>query len=288
MSTTADTARIVESLDADLALEHGAIFQYIVHSGQLRGTPLGEAVMEMAREEMWHLEWLAEAITERGGEPGLGRSEVFTSESVRESMTADVGAEDAALEHYARTLAVIGDADPALCRLIERIIDDERHHRAHFAELGDEVSRDGEAAYALRPVVSAPEIPLAAQALALEYEGLLRYMWSKFGCTEPEEAETFFELAVDEMRHGAWASNHLVGLGKPQTVPVPADRVELPRRPSEARERAAEYEAQAAATYARLSPSATDPSLKGDFARATFQHGYHRYLLDRLSEDPAR
>ena len=210
MPTATESARIVETLNADLALEHGAIFQYIVHAGQLRGTPLAEAVMEFAREEMWHLEWLAEAIVERGGEPGLGRSEVFTSESVLESMGADVGAEDAALEHYAKTLGIIGDADDGLTRLIERIVDDEHHHRENFVALENQVAADGEAAYALSPVVSPVEIPLAAQALVLEYEGLLRYMWSKFGCTEPEEAETFFELAVDEMRHGSWATGYLV------------------------------------------------------------------------------
>lgn len=278
------TTEIIDTLSADLALEHGAIFQYVLHAGQVSGTSLAEAVMDMAREEMWHLEWLAEAITERGGEPGLDRAPVFTSESVRESMTADVGAEDAALAHYTKTLGVIGDADPELTRLIERIVDDERHHRVHFQALADEVGRSGEQTYALVPVITPPEIPAAAQALGLEYEGLLRYLWSKYGCSEPEEAETFFELAVDEMRHGAWASSYLVGLGKPQAADVPADHVALPRTPSDARSGAADYERKAAATYERLTPTVANARLKDDFARATFQHDYHRFVLDHMGD----
>ena len=60
---------VIESLNTDLALEHGAIIQYLFHAVQLRDTPLAGPVMEMAREEMWHMDWLVEAIGEREERP---------------------------------------------------------------------------------------------------------------------------------------------------------------------------------------------------------------------------
>ena len=131
---------ILASLNDDLALEHGAIIQYVIHGVQLREAGITDPVRKTAREEMWHFEWLAEAIRDRGGEPGLDRANVFLSASVGESLREDVASEEMALEHYERTLALVGDSDPDLRALIERIMADERHHHASFGRLAEEVA----------------------------------------------------------------------------------------------------------------------------------------------------
>ena len=129
------SAEVIESLKIDLALEHGAILQYVVHGTQLRDAAITDPVRKIAREEMWHFEWLAEAIRDRGGEPTLDRADLFLPSSMVDSLREDVATEDKALAHYARTLELLGASDPALKRLIERIVDDERHHRARFERL---------------------------------------------------------------------------------------------------------------------------------------------------------
>ena len=115
---------VLASLNEDLALEHGAIVQYVIHGVQLRDVAITDPVRKTAREEMWHFEWLVEAIGDRGGELVLDRADVFLSASMGESMREDVATEDRALAHYARTLELIGDSDAELTHLIERIISD--------------------------------------------------------------------------------------------------------------------------------------------------------------------
>ena len=96
------SAEAMASLQADLSLEHGAIVQYVIHGALLRDVAITEPVRRIAREEMWHFEWLAEAIRDRGGEPALDRAEVFLPTLMAESMREDVEAEERALTHYAK------------------------------------------------------------------------------------------------------------------------------------------------------------------------------------------
>ena len=60
-----DKQAIVELLNADLRDEHAAIVQYLQHAYAIgEGEEAGE-IEAIAREEMRHLDWLAEAIVER-------------------------------------------------------------------------------------------------------------------------------------------------------------------------------------------------------------------------------
>jgi len=161
--------KIIDALCLDMAKEHGAIYQYMIHAAQLRDTLLAEKIMDMAREEMWHFDWLVDAIKDRGGQPTLDRAAVFMSAALGDSVRADVAAEEDALDHYERTLDVIGDTDPALTRLIERIMDDERHHKAAFVRMAEAIARDGEGAYASTPLIQPPEAGLLGSVLAVEY-----------------------------------------------------------------------------------------------------------------------
>jgi rubrerythrin len=271
---------IVNALNVDLSKEHGAIYQYMVHSAQLRDSVLAGKVMDMAREEMWHFDWLVEAIRDRGGEPTLERADVFLSSGLFESVRTDVATEKGALEHYEHTLALIGDDDPALSRLIERIMDDERHHMESFARMAEDIGREGEEAFAAAALIGPEEMGTVAPVLAIEYEGILQYLWNKYSCGSGEESEGYFELAIDEMRHGYWAGGYLGGMGEPRALGVPVESVTTVSSLGEARETALAYELKAQSLYATAPESATNPDLKSDLDRARFQHGYHRFLLD--------
>jgi len=270
---------LLESLQADLALEHGAIIQYLMHGFALRDSALTDPVRKVAREEMWHFEWLAEAIRDRGGEIALDRADVFLSPSMSDSMAKDVVTEQGALVHYARTLELIGDTDPALSRLIERIADDERHHRATFERLAEVVREAGDAAYAAEPIMGPEGLAVVGPTIGLEYGSVLQYLFSKYGSGDCELGEQYFEFAIDEMRHLGWAANYTPGLGEPVPPPVPTDTVRSVRTPDDAAEAASRIETVSAAFYAEKTAQAKSPALADDLARAASQHEYHRYKL---------
>jgi bacterioferritin len=275
----ATSAAVLASLNEDLALEHGAIIQYAVQGIQLRDSPITAPVRGIAREEMWHFEWIAEAIRDRGGQPSLERAEVFLSTMMGGSMVKDVDTEHLAIEHYNKTLALIGDSDPDLSALLQRIVSDERSHAAEFQQLADVVRAHGEAAFAARPLTEPADIPVIGQTIGMEYTTVLQYLWNQYGCGDCERGDMYFELAVEEMRHLAWAGNYLPGLASPVPPEVPADRVRAIASVEEADRAAAFLEEHAEPFYAEMTAKAKSPALSRDLARARVQHAYHRYRL---------
>ena len=274
---------VLASLNEDLALEHGAIVQYVIHGVQLRDVGITDPVRKTAREEMWHFEWLVEAIRDRGGEPAMDRAGVFLSASMGDSMREDVATEDKALAHYARTLELVGGADPELTRLIERIVDDERHHRVTFEHLAAEVQAGSEPAYAAHPAMGLEDLPVVGATIGVEYMTVLQYLLNKYGCGDCEQGEQYFEFAIDEMRHLSWAATYLPGLvAEPKPPDVPTDRVHLVGSTVEAREVAGMLEGTAAEFYSARVAEAKSVTLAEDLARAASQHEYHRYLLEKM------
>lgn len=279
MATSSD---VLESLRGDLALEHGAILQYVVHAVQLRDTALADPVKRIAREEMWHFEWLVEAITERGGEPTLERADMFLSAAIGESLREDVDTEKMALAHYARTLEIVGDSDPDLTALIEQIVDDERHHRARFGRLADQVEREGEEAYTATPCIQPSDLPVIGAAMVSEYAGILTYLMNKYGSGDCEQGEQYFDLAIDEMRHAGWVAGHAAGMGIPQAPPVPLGTVAFVHSTGEAKAASERLEGMAESLYAAKTAAAGDPDLRDDMERAAAQHAYHRRQIGEM------
>jgi bacterioferritin len=279
----AASPEVLASLNEDLALEHGAILQYVIHGVQLRDVGITDPVRKAAREEMWHFEWLVEAIRDRGGEPALDRAEVFLSASMVDNMLEDVATEDEAIAHYAHTLELLGDSDPELTRLIERIVADERHHLTMFERLAADVRAGGESAYEARPLMGPEDLPIAGATIGVEYMTVLQYLFNKYGCGDCEQGEKYFEFAVDEMRHLSWAAAYIPGLvASPQPPEVPADRVRFVRSAAEARELATKLEGLAAEFYSAKIAEAKSPALAEDLVRAASQHDYHRRGLEKL------
>ena len=271
------------SLQEDQALEHAAIVQYVINGVQLRDVALTDPVRRTAREEMWHFEWLTEAIRDRGAVQALDRAEVFLSASMAESMRQDVAAEDRALAHYARTLELVGDSDPDLTRLIERIMDDERHHRAMFERLGSEIRAGGDAAFSAHAITGPEDIAVVGPTIGIEYTTVLQYLWNKYGCGDCEDGEQYFELAIDEMRHLNAAAAYVPGLADPVPPAVPVDRVRPINSSQEARDAADGLETTAAEFYSMKIGETACEGLKEDLTRSLYQHAFHRHLLGTMT-----
>ena len=276
------SSEALASLKGDLALEHGAILQYVIHGVLLRDVAITDPVRKIAREEMWHFEWLAEAIHERGGELGLDRAEVFLPTSMADSMREDVAAEGRALAHYASTLELVGDSDPELTRLIERIVDDERHHRTKFERLVAEVRAGGEPAFAAHAIMGPEDMAVVGPTVGIEYASLLQYLWNKYGCGDCDLGEQYFEFAVDDMRHLSWVASYVPGIAAPMPPAVPSDRVRLVHSTTEAREVAERLEAMTAEFYTAKIGEAKSEELADDLGRALSQHEFHRHELEQM------
>ena len=273
------SSEVLASLTEDMALEHGAIMQYVIHGVYLRDVGITDQVRKIAREEMWHFEWLAEALRDRGGEGVLDRADMFLSTSMGDSLQADIATEDLALLHYAHTLEVVGHSDPELSRLIERIVVDERYHRLTFERLARDAQEAGEEAYAAHPITGPEDLAVIGPTIQTEYASVLQYLWNKYGCGDCEQAETYFELAVDEMRHLSQVASYVPGLVGPQPPDVPSDRVRVVHSTDEAQEAARLLEGLAASLYSEKSSAAKGRALSEDLVRAAAHHDYHRYQL---------
>jgi bacterioferritin len=65
-----DKQELIDMLNQDLADEHASIIRYLIHAYQVgEDTPFGSMLLDTAREEMWHTDWLGDAIGELGAEP---------------------------------------------------------------------------------------------------------------------------------------------------------------------------------------------------------------------------
>jgi len=71
-----DKDKIIALLNEDLEGEHAAIIQYLTHAYAMGEGEMACEIETIAREEMRHLDWLAETIVELGGVPSLERGEM--------------------------------------------------------------------------------------------------------------------------------------------------------------------------------------------------------------------
>src|SRR3972149_2527457 len=123
--------KIIEILNLDLQDEHGAIVQYLVHAYSMGEGELACEIEAIAREEMRHLDWLAETIVEMGGQPSVKRGTMnMAGKAVHEWMGSDVKLEEGAIAHYQEHIARIDD--PKIKRLLGRILADEKAHHGKF------------------------------------------------------------------------------------------------------------------------------------------------------------
>ena len=82
----------------------------------------------IAREEMRHLDSLAEVIVDLGGTPSMKRGKIrMNGESVADWMKNGVLLEEDAIEPYREHIKVIDN--PRIKRLLQRILSDEESHR---------------------------------------------------------------------------------------------------------------------------------------------------------------
>ena len=87
-----DKEKVIALLNQDLEGEHGAIIQYLSHAYAMGEGEMACEIEALAREEMRHLDWLAETIVELGGVPSLKRGRMLAGgTAVADWMTNPAG-----------------------------------------------------------------------------------------------------------------------------------------------------------------------------------------------------
>jgi len=93
-----DKDKIIALLNQDLEGEHAAIIQYLTHAYAMGEGEIACEIEAVAREEMRHLDWLAETIVRLGGTPSLKRGDMrMGGDSVSDWMRNDVLLEEDAM-----------------------------------------------------------------------------------------------------------------------------------------------------------------------------------------------
>lgn len=278
-----DSSKVVEILNHNIALEHGAIVQYLLHAYAMGEGGVGAEVINIARTEMRHLKYFADVVVDLGGEPILGpRGEMFLeADSARAMMANGVTAEEGAIREYQAELARLDH--PRAQRVLERVLLDEMFHRTQFQGFEGAVA-DVAATYPLPPVADPDAgrvVALLNDAIQREYCGILLGVREYLRSRDMKRRDHFEEVMIWAMKRvGLVADEVSERRGAVNLLDLP-DFPE-PRDISAATAEALADEERRVAEYARLSSQLDDPD---------FQHllpnlqGTAAYSTERLREE---
>ncbi len=135
----ADRERVIGVLNEVLATELVCVLRYRRHhfmASGINSESVKSEFLQHAIEEQQHADWVAERITQLGGEPnfnpeGLGKrshSEYAEGSDLRSMIREDLVAERIAVESYSEIIRWLGNDDPTTRKLIEDILKVEEEH----------------------------------------------------------------------------------------------------------------------------------------------------------------
>jgi bacterioferritin len=276
-----DKETIIELLNRDIADEHGAIIQYLVHAYAMGEGEMSCEIEAIAREEMRHLDWLAEKVVELGGQPALGRGTMnMEGQTVSQWMGNDVGLEEGAIKQYQEHIALIDD--PEIKRLLKRILSDEQSHRGDFAHFVEKADREG--AEDVRGSHSDETMELLNWGIEHEYTVILQYLFQSYRTDDEEVAEQLQDQAINEMQHLGWLAEQIVDAGgNPR---VEHSMVDKSTEKKHMLGVDIEIETEVAAKYDEGAGKASDPGVKKLLERMRDHEIYHAEVFkDLLEED---
>ena len=127
-----NTGKIIEALNKDLALEIAATLQYLHHhwTGEGFDSPAVLDLFEkIGRDEMKHMEMIAERINYLGGDPTTIPSAIKKGGDLHKMMQDDLDGENEAIEQYRAHIKLFNElGDPTSRLMMENILSDEEGH----------------------------------------------------------------------------------------------------------------------------------------------------------------
>jgi bacterioferritin len=281
--------KIIEMLNEDMMGEHAAIVQYLQHAWSLPESTLRSSIEGIARDEMWHLHWLAEVIAKLGGIPTLKRDIVFLkAENAEELFQMDVRAEQEAIEKYKAHRDAIDD--PSIKRLLTRIVSDEEAHMEKFQSIVEKAKAED---IPIKPYKPQGERNTDEQCAMMnngakhEYNAIVQYLHQAFTSNNPEVWHELEEIAIDEMKHMGWYSEEVADLdGYPD---IEMSKIETHTDIHKNIQKDIEDETEAVKKFGGFIEKLESPEHKDLVERIKYHEEYHieqlKEILEELEEE---
>ena len=142
----ADREQVAKVLNDVLATEIVCVLRYKRHYYMAQGInsdPVKTEFLQHANEEQEHADWVAERITQIGGEPNFNpeglatrsHSEYKPGQSLTDMIKEDLVAERIAIESYSEIVRWLSNDDPTTRVLMEQILKMEEEHANDISDL---------------------------------------------------------------------------------------------------------------------------------------------------------
>ena len=270
---------IIDLLNKDIEAEHAAIIQYLVHAYSMGEGELSCEIEAIAREEMRHLDFLAETVVELGGVPSFKRGEMrMRGSSVTSWMKNDILAEEDAIAMYEEHIE--GIDDPKIKRLLERILSDEKSHHGDFQHFVKAAEKEGMKDIRGKRKDTTTEI--LNWGIEHEYTVILQYLLHSYLAPNEKIRHAMEDQAVNEMQHMGWLSEKMVSRGG--TPRIEHTDIDRSVKPDAMLKADITIEKEVAARYDEAAKEVDDPKLKKLFKRISGHELYHMKVFTDLKK----
>jgi len=272
-----DKDKIIALLNQDIEGEHAAIIQYLTHAYAMGEGEMACEVEAIAREEMRHLDWLAETIVELGGVPSLKRGKMrMEGKSVAAWMRNDVLLEEDAMNPYKEHIKVIDS--PKIKRLLKRILSDEESHHNDFAHFVEKADREG--AKDVRGSRQDRITQILSWGIEHEYTVILQYLFHSYMTSNKDVKKEMEDQAINEMQHLGWLAEKIVEIsGNPK---IEHTEIDQSTQTDDMLRADIKIEQEVAAEYDRAIKEISEADLKRLLSRIRDQELYHAEVFSDL------
>ena len=275
-----DKKKIIELLNKDLEDEHGAIIQYLNHAYAMGEGEMACEIEAISRDEMRHLDWLAETIVELDGTPSLKRGAMLMGgESVSDWMGNDVRLEEGAINHYKEHIELIDN--PKIKRLLKRILSDEEAHRGKFGHFIKKAQKEG--IQDIRGKRQDRTTQILNWGIKHEYTVILQYLFHSYMTPSKEVKHQIEDQAINEMQHLGWLAEKMVDVsGSPK---IEHTEVDQSTKTTDMLRADMEIEPEVSAEYDHAARETEDPDLKKLLLRIRDNEEYHSSVFSDLLKE---
>jgi len=275
-----DTEKTITLLNKDLQDEHGAIIQYLNHAYGMGEGEMSCEIEAAARDEMRHLDWLAETIVELGGTPSLERGTMrMGGTSVTDWMKNDVLLEEGAISQYKEHIKLVDD--PKIKRLLQRILSDEEAHLGDFVHFVEKAQKEG--AKDIRGSRQDKTTQTLNWGIEHEYTVILQYMLHSYLARNEEAKEQLADQAINEMQHLGWLAEELAGSGG--NPKIEHSEVDQSTKPADRLRADISIEKKVADAYDKAAKETEDTDLKKLLLRIRDNELYHIDVFNDLLKE---
>jgi len=270
-------SEIIALLNKDIEDEHGAIIQYLTHAYAMGEGEMACEIEAIAREEMRHLDWLAETVVELGGKPSVNRGKmIMTGKAVANWMENDVQLEQGAIDQYKAHIKLIDD--PKVKRILRRILFDEQSHHGDFVHFVDKSKREG--AKDLRGKKQDRVTKILDWGIEHEYTVILQYLFHSYLAKDEEVREEMQDQAINEMQHMGWLAEEMVGGGG--NPKIEHSNIDQSTKVPDMLKADIKIEKEVAAKYDAAAKQVSDAGLKKLLTRIRDHERYHIDVFNDL------